>query len=306
MSFPKGQAASISEAVWKDGKTRITIEGEIATGDTDKLKAIIRTVNDSGRSVHGVRLNSIGGNLAEGVALSDIVRFAKVLTVVPPGAQCASACFIVFAAGNEKFASYTAFVGVHGASDSSGKETVLSGAATVSMARIVKDLGVPPAIIGKMVVTPPDKIIWLSPDELRSMHVAMTGKPDQLRPTEQLETQLPLNIAPQTKASAPPTWKELVGRAVEISSSQNNGTPQIIRNCEPEYKVCNNAILLTGKSGKTLMLRTEEDLLGKIVTREFCEFNDYGDVRVCTNWDTNTTHRDMKDAKGKWSKVGDD
>lgn len=299
-------AANITELKWKDGRTRITIEGEILPGDSDKFKALIKTINDSGRSVHGVRLNSPGGNLAEGVAIADTVRFAKVLTIVPPSAQCASACFIVFAAGNEKFASYSAFVGVHGASDSSGRETVQSGAATLSMARIVKDLGVPAAIIGKMVVTPPEKIIWLSPDDLRSMSVNMTGKPDQLQPMPELNSQLPMQIAPQTQASAPATWSKIVQTAIETSSSQNNGRPLTARNCQPEFKVCNNAIFVNGKDGKTLMVRTEEDLTGKIIRREFCEVNRFGDVRICTNWDTNAVHRDMKDSKGVWSKIADE
>lgn len=71
------------------------------------------------------------------------VRFAKVATNVAGNATCASACFLVYAAGAAKFANYTAQVGVHGASDKQGEETVASGAATVSMARAAKELGVP-------------------------------------------------------------------------------------------------------------------------------------------------------------------
>jgi len=57
---------------------------------------------------------------------------------------------MVLAAGAEKFVSYAAFIGVHGASDESGRETIGSGAATVSMARPLKELGVPEGIIGKI------------------------------------------------------------------------------------------------------------------------------------------------------------
>jgi|SRR6516164_5748972 len=96
-----------------------------------------------------MRFNSLGGSLIEAAKLASIIRYAKVATVVANGAKCASACFIAFAAGTEKFVSYTASVGVHGASDNVGRE---SGDATVSMARIVRDLGVPEGIIGKMVV----------------------------------------------------------------------------------------------------------------------------------------------------------
>jgi len=86
---------------------------------------------------------------------------------------------MVLAAGAEKFVSHAAFVGVHGASDGSGRETIGSGAATVSMARTLKDLGVPEAIIGKMVVTPPDEMVWLSVDDLRSMGARVIDRPLQ-------------------------------------------------------------------------------------------------------------------------------
>lgn len=298
-------AANISELVWKDGKTRITIEGDISAGDSDKLKAVIKSVNDAGRSVYSVRLNSPGGSLIEGVLIAELVKFARVLTAVPPSAKCASACFVIFAAGAEKFASHSALVGVHGASEA-GQETARSGAATISMARVVKELGVPPSIIGKMVITPPDQVVWLTPDELRSMGVTMTGKPDQLKQNEHLQSQLPLSLSPQAKASAPPTWGELVKKTIEASQSQNNGRPRTARSCQPEFKICNTAVFVDGKDGKTLMVRTEENLAGKIITREFCELNSFGDVRTCVDWDTGAIRRDMKDKSGLWSQVSDD
>jgi hypothetical protein len=76
------------------------------------------------------------------------------------------------AAGPQKFVGYSADVGVHGASNSDGQEV---GDATV--ARVVKELGVPEKIIGKMVITPPSDVVWLGPDDLRSMGATMTGKP---------------------------------------------------------------------------------------------------------------------------------
>jgi hypothetical protein len=152
-------AAVVTSAISKENKVIVTIVGEISDGDADALKVIVKSANDSGRLVSGIRLDSPGGNFLEGSTIADIVRFGKIATIVTSGAKCASACFIVFAAGTSKFASYSASVGVHGASDRTGRETVEAGAATVSMARIVKNLGVPAPIIGKMVVTPPNEIV---------------------------------------------------------------------------------------------------------------------------------------------------
>src|ERR1700733_8615858 len=143
------RAAELKSAVLKDGGIAISVSGELTEGDTDAFKAAVKSANDAGKLISSVRLNSSGGSLLEGVQLAEIVKFGKVATSVGQGAICASACFLIFAAGEAKFANYNAQVGVHGASDLSGRETEGSGAATVSMARIAKELGVPAAIIGR-------------------------------------------------------------------------------------------------------------------------------------------------------------
>jgi hypothetical protein len=78
----------------------------------------------------------------------------------------------------------------HGVSDETGQETVQSNAATVAMARIVKELGVPATIVGKMVATPPDQLVWLTVDDLRSMDTKMFGKPMQLSTDQPTTSQL--------------------------------------------------------------------------------------------------------------------
>lgn len=144
-------AAEVKSAATKEGRIIVSFTGEIADGDTDAFVAAVRVANAAGKLVTSVRLNSTGGSLIEGVRLAEAIKFGKITTNVGSGATCASACFLIFAAGERKFANYSARMGVHGASDKSGQETVQSGAATVSMARVAKELGVPPSIIGRMV-----------------------------------------------------------------------------------------------------------------------------------------------------------
>lgn len=227
------QAADLKTVPAKDGRILVILSGEIVEGDVDTLKAAIKAANDGGKLVVNIRLNSEGGNLLEGVKLADVVRFGKISTNVGKDATCASACFLVYAAGQTKFANYTARIGVHGASDKAGNETVQSGAATVSMARVAKELGVPPAIIGRMVVTPPSEMVWLSPADLQSMGTSMVGKPSQVmqsahQPTQQTEPGVPMEITPQAKATTAktsPTWNEFVDAAVSLSAQQNGVRP---------------------------------------------------------------------------------
>jgi hypothetical protein len=305
-------AATFKSIVTKEGHVLISISGEIAEGDADALKAAIKTANDAGKLASGIRLNSIGGNLLEGVRLSETVKYAKMATNVAQGATCASACFLIFAAGETKFANYSSKVGVHGASDQTGTETVQSGAATVSMARFAKELGVPAAIIGRMVVTPPSEMVWLSPSDLQSMGTTMIGKPSQIPASpetsnvQQLPPGNPTTITPNSKASAPPTWSNLVDAAIATSASQNNGRPRFFRSCQPELKVCNSGIAYRDNKGADMAIKIAKDMKDRVITREVCSFNEPGDIRVCFDWDNQTTHRDMKDTKGDWYKVADE
>ena len=298
-------AANITSVDSKDGKTRLNLVGEIQPGDLEAVQTAIKTANDKNRLVVTIRLASTGGNILEAVKIADVVRHGKIATAVLSGATCASACFIIFAAGNEKYAHYTATIGVHGASDSSGKETVESGAATISMARIVRELGVPASIIGKMVVTPPDQMVWLGPDDLRSMGAAMLGKPDQLaaeQSQQQHPAQLPTPIHPDTQASIIPTWDEVVQGAIETSKVQY-GKLNINRSCQPELKVCSIAIFYNTKDGVSAMIRSAEDLDGKVYKRDLCTFNKFGDIRTCADWDTHKMTREMKNNNGTWIEV---
>lgn len=331
-----------------DNKVTITLAGSIESGDAARLATMIRAENDAGRLVSAVRLHSPGGNLLEGVKLAAIIRRAKIATSVASGALCASACFVAFAAGAEKTAHYQGRVGVHGASDKSGRE---AGNATVVMARVVKELGVSPAVIGKMVVTPPSQMVWLSPDDLKSMGVTMAGKPAQLPPeTTEKPAQLPPATAgkpaqlppqatgkpaqlpgkpaaqPQQPAESPaiaaaqkqvasaiearqtpngkaPSWEELEKLSILLSSHQNNGKPVLVRACQPKQKVCASGIAFKGKEGKQVILRKREDASGQTLSRDICIFNLHRDVRTCLDWDNGRVHRDMKDSRGRWTKV---
>jgi hypothetical protein len=306
-------SATLKSLVGKDGRVIIQISGDIEPGDTEALTAAVKAANDAGKLVANLRLNSEGGNLLEGVTLAAAVKYAKMSTNVGKDATCASACFLVFAAGETKFANYTARIGVHGASDR-GEETVRSGAATVSMARVAKDLGVPPAIIGRMVVTPPTDMVWLSPAELQSMGTTMVGKPAQtatapattVTPPQQTPVE-PMQLSPQAKASkGPPTWTEAVDTAMELSARQNNGKANLRRFCQPETKTCFIAVSFVNNKGKNAFLKIVQDMNGKTLRREACELNEYDDIRSCFDWDTGQRRRDMKNAKGDWYAVSDE
>ena len=165
LSLSIAAAAEMKSLNLEDDSVEISISGSIAPGDADLLKARIKEANDAGTQVTSLRLNSAGGNLLEAVRLAAAVRFARMSTNVGQSATCASACFLIFAAGETKYASISARIGVHGASE----KGVVSRAATTSMADVAKELDVPWSIIRRIINTPPGEVEWLSLTDLRLM-----------------------------------------------------------------------------------------------------------------------------------------
>jgi hypothetical protein len=157
LSVSIAAAAEIKPFDLKDDRVEISISGDITPGDADLLNARIKAANDAGKQVTSLRLNSAGGNLLEAVRLAAAVKLAKISTSVGQSAT--------FAAGETKYASISARIGVHGASE----KGVVSRAATTSMADAAKELDVPWSIIRRMINTPPDEVEWLSLTDLRLM-----------------------------------------------------------------------------------------------------------------------------------------
>lgn len=117
-------------------------------------------------------LNSPGGSISEAAMIAEDVRRSDTPVVVMPHAQCASACFLIFASARTKLASRSAMIGVHSVIDgASGSEDTEAKAITTELARACAAVGVPPEIIGRMVSTPPGRVAWLSVSELASMDV---------------------------------------------------------------------------------------------------------------------------------------
>lgn len=296
-------AASFTKSLSGDGHVVISLEGRITKGDALALESAIRDANAAGRMISGLRLHSPGGDADEGIALAKVVRDWRLATVVVNGTYCASACFDVFAAGREKYVSFGARLGVHGASDGQGRETTSAKATTVDGARFAQDLGVPAAIIGKMVVTPASQMLWLTPDDLRSMGVVMTGRPvDRASADDGFPTPPTTPRGRRAAADRPfdaMGWEELVGFAIRRSSEQHGGAPQVVRGCDPKRQC--SAILFSDDDKGDMMVRRTEDRRGQVVERSLCQLNAFGDVRTCYVWDSTEVRTEMKNGNGVWT-----
>ncbi len=197
------------------GAGLLAASGEVKLGDDERLRAALHAL-PAGTRLAGLSLDSPGGDLEEGLRLADSVRTAQLATVVGQGAKCASACFIVFAAGSHLFASTTALVGVHSASYG-GTDTPDAQAATVKMARRLADYGVPDAILGKLVTAHPSQIWWLNRSDLDSMRVDFNAPKAAALPVSLPAPSASVPAAPTPQAIKPGFKVEAAARGFQLA-----------------------------------------------------------------------------------------
>lgn len=163
---------------WLDGNPNLT-EGVVRSNtydfrgliDASSVDDLIAAVN---RGVDVVRLNSSGGNLGHAMRAYDALRLASVDTVV--SGICASACSIIFLAGETRQVPANSKLGVHqwvSMNDAASEaETQLFAA---EMIELLERAGVEENLFIKAAKTPPSSMYWLSQDELTAWGVTRSG-----------------------------------------------------------------------------------------------------------------------------------
>jgi len=167
--------------------------GPIVKGDAARLEQALASV-PPGKRLVALALDSPGGSVVEGEQLAHLIRAHMLPVVIPSNTQCVSACFLLFAASTRRLAAADALVGVHSANED-GRETDTSLAVTTLMARVAGEMGIPPAIIGKMVETTPGRVTWLTHEDLTSMDVVVYDS-DVVTALHQAATAIATQIAP--------------------------------------------------------------------------------------------------------------
>jgi hypothetical protein len=219
----------------------------------------------------------------EGIKLAQAIRRLGLTTYVEEGAVCASVCFLVLAAGKEKFASYSSRIGVHSAKDATG-DADRAAAGTQAMSLLLKALNVSPAIINKMATTPHERIAWLSTPELQSIGV----KPLRSSDGSPLDRILPevTERGPSSSMSEPEKgwlWGRLVRAASRLSAEQNEGRARVSNACAPGAPSCASSVSYKSSSGLPVTLRTTRDRAGTVKAREVCAGKS-AEAQSCRPW----------------------
>jgi hypothetical protein len=155
----------------------LLLTGGIAEGDARRFAAELDAMQTPPTAI---ALHSPGGLVDEALAIGRTIRSAELPVIVFAGASCLSACPYILAGGTEREVSVIGSVGVH--QHYYGKNAYLPAFLAVSdvqagqaevMAHL-NDMGIDPMLMAKALMTPPDDIYILMPQELTDFRLATT------------------------------------------------------------------------------------------------------------------------------------
>jgi hypothetical protein len=153
----------------------LQVRGTIDPGSAERFAAEIAA---RGEYVETVALDSPGGSVEDAMAIGRLISENGYTTRVETGALCASSCPLAFAGGIERHATPRSAIGVHQiyAAVAAGQLPAGIRAAgdamseaqktTAIITRHLTAMGIDPALWLHALETPPDRLYYLSPDEL--------------------------------------------------------------------------------------------------------------------------------------------
>ncbi|RYH02792.1 hypothetical protein EU805_09340 [Salipiger sp. IMCC34102] len=159
---------AFQDTVW-DAAPVITLTGTIAPGDADRFADFLATVDPAPELAF---LNSPGGSVMDALAIGRQMRDAGLGTRMTETDICLSACPYLLASGTDREVEDGALVGVH--QHYFGENTALPAFLAVEdiqrgqgdVMTFLDQMGIDPLVMQHALVTPPDEIYLLTPEEL--------------------------------------------------------------------------------------------------------------------------------------------
>ncbi len=145
-------------------------EGEISEEAIDRL---IRTYRADQRQ-HDIRflvLNSPGGNVRAGLSLAHFLVDQDLAAIVGEDMICVSICSFAFITANTRIMARGARLGIHSASDYSGRANFETNHTLASILSLVPGAEAQ-AYLSIANGTPPQDVTWLNPEQARALGFA--------------------------------------------------------------------------------------------------------------------------------------
>jgi hypothetical protein len=145
------------------GPVSVIIKGEIKAGDFERFQDFLLLPGHLAAYANYVWLDSRGGDLPEAMRFASLLEKSSASVVVGPDGKCYSACFMLFAAGSDRWLYAFGELGVHQIAVSSPQiDAVQRQAITLSVSNDLRAFltrqGIPGTLIDRMMDTPPTSL----------------------------------------------------------------------------------------------------------------------------------------------------
>jgi hypothetical protein len=164
------EAAQITVKPLDNGSTLVAIEGELDLADIDTFRTRTESL-PVGRA--RVEFSSKGGSLLAGIRIGSLIRTKKFNTVVPDGAQCASACALAWLGGTRRLMGEYASVGFHSAYIVKTGALSESGLGNAILGAYLNQLGLSEKAIIYITHAAPTSMQWMSMEEAAEYGIAV-------------------------------------------------------------------------------------------------------------------------------------
>src|ERR1700692_435640 len=183
----------------------VIVEGDLELGDIELFRSKVAPLAKA-----TVAFRSDGGSLLAGIRIGMLIRVRNFTTVVPEGAQCASACAVAWLGGAHRFLGMGSKVGFHAAYVQKAGGTAESGPGNAVLGAYLDQIGLPEDAIVYITQASPSSMKWLSMEEAaqHGIDVELLPSPDAVpRPAPNAAANSPSQEQPQTS---------LAGRATSL------------------------------------------------------------------------------------------
>ena len=151
-------------------------DGTIVPGTADELDSFLASSGAAG--VTELVLHSPGGSVRDAFVMAKLLREKELSTRILPEGYCASSCPILFAAGVERVAAPTSWIGVHQVfALNDGRGTLADGMdqgqrVSAEAQTLLEEFGVDPKVWVHAMQTPHDSLYLFTPEELIDLKLA--------------------------------------------------------------------------------------------------------------------------------------
>ena len=174
LALTGAEAAQIAVKPLDNGSALVVIEGELDLADIDTFRTKTEPL-PAGRAT--VEFASKGGSLLSGIRIGALIRAKKFTTVVPDGAQCASACALAWLGGTRRFVGEYASVGFHTAYIMKTGGMSESGPGNAILGAYLNQLGLSERAILYITHAAPTSMQWMSMEQATEYGITVAKLP---------------------------------------------------------------------------------------------------------------------------------